>query len=287
MNRVYYGQIPHSEELQHWGILGMKWGIRRYQNPDGSLTAEGRERYSKFKSGVSNGVRVVGKAAAKGAKVVGKTAVKGAKAAGNSVIRKFKIKHPSLMTADELRDYTQRLAAEKSVIDMREYIKSKTGSRAKKVISDIIEDGSKIIARRAFVELADDLFEDPADRYIEAERRKVEYDELLSKKRKLADDRMARDEYQKEISRNKELISLYETLSEPKPRVQQEQVYDATSKTWKLEDTKEYKVWKQRQKVAKERLQEYKDANDEFGKIQPINLPSFKPSSSDQSKKKK
>lgn len=31
--------------LQHHGILGQKWGIRRYQNPDGSLTEEGRKRY--------------------------------------------------------------------------------------------------------------------------------------------------------------------------------------------------------------------------------------------------
>lgn len=29
----------------HYGILGMKWGIRRYQNKDGSLTAEGYKRY--------------------------------------------------------------------------------------------------------------------------------------------------------------------------------------------------------------------------------------------------
>lgn len=32
--------------LQHWGIKGMKWGMRRYQNKDGSLTPEGRKRYS-------------------------------------------------------------------------------------------------------------------------------------------------------------------------------------------------------------------------------------------------
>ena len=32
-------------ELYHWGIKGMKWGIRRYQNPDGSLTEEGKVRY--------------------------------------------------------------------------------------------------------------------------------------------------------------------------------------------------------------------------------------------------
>lgn len=35
------------DELMHYGIRGQKWGIRRFQNPDGTLTPEGRERYSK------------------------------------------------------------------------------------------------------------------------------------------------------------------------------------------------------------------------------------------------
>lgn len=32
--------------LAHFGIKGQKWGVRRFQNADGSLTAEGKERYN-------------------------------------------------------------------------------------------------------------------------------------------------------------------------------------------------------------------------------------------------
>ena len=37
-----------DEVLEHHGILGQKWGIRRYQNEDGSLTEEGKKRYEKI-----------------------------------------------------------------------------------------------------------------------------------------------------------------------------------------------------------------------------------------------
>lgn len=42
---MVYERPLRSDELMHFGVEGMRWGIRRYQNADGSLTDLGRKRY--------------------------------------------------------------------------------------------------------------------------------------------------------------------------------------------------------------------------------------------------
>ena len=47
MNYHVVSRDSDAEELYHHGVKGMKWGVRRFQNKDGSMTDIGKKRYAR------------------------------------------------------------------------------------------------------------------------------------------------------------------------------------------------------------------------------------------------
>lgn len=123
--------MSQTDYLAHWGIRGMKWGVRRYQNEDGTWTAEGKKRRS--------------------GDTVSTSKEKPVKP------RKRKI---SELSDEELSKKLNRLRMEEEYIRMAKGRKARKSSRFKKIMADIGEQALKAVATKAIEKAVKNLFKD-------------------------------------------------------------------------------------------------------------------------------
>lgn len=156
MDTIY--TIGPNGELYHWGTKGMKWGIRRYQNKDGSLTPAGRKRYAEEEAKLKAREKTIKNREnikAKNAKLAAKKAeldareeaLKGGKKKDKKARQEEKAANKPKtmrdMTDDELREHTTRMQLEKQYIDAQKNLAAaipKEVSKSKAFVDSVKND---------------------------------------------------------------------------------------------------------------------------------------------------
>ena len=118
-------------QLYHWGIKDMRWGFRRYQNKDGSLTPEGRIRYS---VGIGNAAKKI------------KEKYNAIKTAKTLKTEKNKPKSVKDLSDEELRVKIERLRLEDTYNQLTRSLNPSEVSKGKQFVSGVLEPSAKSVA---------------------------------------------------------------------------------------------------------------------------------------------
>lgn len=161
-----------QNELYHHGVKGQRWGVRRYQNADGSLTPAGKKRALKMQNdytNFSNDKRYRdkdGNLTYSGRKKALKMKEQYSELTGGKSLRKFslssgdksKAKSFRDMSDSELKDKTNRLIAEKNYLEAKKNLDSLTPKQVSK---------GKAIVKEFGPTIAKTLWNDIGKKYVE------------------------------------------------------------------------------------------------------------------------
>ena len=150
-------------ELYHHGVKGMKWGVRRYQNKDGTLTAAGKKRYDRDvrennAKKKDNRIVIDGPDARRWAKEDVSRSKKAVDASSDMVRELKKIDNDtrptakkqkmdlSNMTDQQLRDRINRANLERQYNDLFGPNEAPKVSRGRQCVSDILDAAGSVLA---------------------------------------------------------------------------------------------------------------------------------------------
>ena len=125
-----YNYTDELDELYHHGVKGQRWGFRRYQNKDGSLTPAGRRRANKLKSQYE---KITGRP-------LTQKSIKPVKSTNQDQNKKKTVKE---MSDDELRERTNRMRLENEYATAAKAMKDlekEDVTRGKKIVDKVLSD---------------------------------------------------------------------------------------------------------------------------------------------------
>ena len=204
-----------QNKLYHHGIKGQRWGIRRYQNPDGSLTAAGRRKQAKTQA---KAIQKEAKARVKAIKeqkknqaivekAENKANLKISKAMSDSKSSESKPKSIKDMSDDEIRNKINRIKLERELQSLTPKEVSKGKQFVDSLAKDVITPAAKNVGRQYLEKTMKDLMglnEKQTKDSFDALKKEVDTLELKKRKAVAEDYLNKRKEKQESENQNKQ-----------------------------------------------------------------------------------